>query len=350
MNKVRVGFVGSGFMGQLAHMDNYVRLDDVEMVALAEGRQKTAQEVARRYGIGKVYPDHRALLKEADIDAVVAIMGFGLHYSVIPDILAAGKHCITEKPICQNPANGWKMVKLAADNNVIYQIGYMKRCDPASILAKNLVNEWKVSGEFGDLRYMRVSMPPGDWIHGIEKSVNLGDPAPSYEGESFEATPDWMDEGTSRQYISFVNFYIHQVNLIRYLLGEDYSLEYVDKAGVLLVARSESGVPVTLEMAAYNAVDEWHEDYFLGFDKGYVKVSLPAPMERKRSGRVEIYKSTGQGAVYERPVVKPRWSMYEQARIFVDTVRGNRECISPAADAVKDLELAEDYVRQLTQG
>ena len=40
-DKVRVGFIGSGFMGQKAHLDNFVAVQDCEIVALAEGREKT---------------------------------------------------------------------------------------------------------------------------------------------------------------------------------------------------------------------------------------------------------------------------------------------------------------------
>ena len=47
-----------------------------------------------------------------------------------------------------------------------------------------------------------------------------------------------MDEATCDQYVTFVNYYIHQVNLLRYLLGEPYQVTYADPAGVLL-RRSE---------------------------------------------------------------------------------------------------------------
>ena len=62
MSKVRIGFVGVGAMGQMAHLRNYVDLDDCEVVAIAELRAETARLVARRYGIEKVYPSHGAML------------------------------------------------------------------------------------------------------------------------------------------------------------------------------------------------------------------------------------------------------------------------------------------------
>ena len=73
---VRLGFIGAGFVGQSAHLDNYWKLPGVELAALAEGRSRTAQLVARRYGIGSVYPHHRDMLDDTELDAVVAIVPY----------------------------------------------------------------------------------------------------------------------------------------------------------------------------------------------------------------------------------------------------------------------------------
>ena len=53
MGKVRVGFAGVGFMGQVAHLRNYVRNPECEVVALAEPRPELARRVAAKYGIEK---------------------------------------------------------------------------------------------------------------------------------------------------------------------------------------------------------------------------------------------------------------------------------------------------------
>ena len=128
--KIRLGFVGAGFMGQLAHIANYATIGDCELVALAEGRAETARAVAQRYGIRKVYSDHHQMLEQADIDGVVAIMHFDQYNAIIPDILAAGKPVATEKPICIRVDNARKLVGIAEEKGLLYQVGYMKRHDP----------------------------------------------------------------------------------------------------------------------------------------------------------------------------------------------------------------------------
>ena len=189
-DKVRIGFVGAGGMGQTAHIANFATIPDCEIVALAEGRQKTAEMVAQRYGIARTYPDHRSMLAaEKDLDAVVAIMGYALHPPVVTDILNAGKHLLTEKPICLRVDNARKLAALAEEKKLIYMVGYMKRSLPASVAAAERVRAWKQSGAAGNMNYLRASMPPGDWTLGIQWLPSAGDAAPAYDGGSPEVPP-----------------------------------------------------------------------------------------------------------------------------------------------------------------
>ena len=68
-------------------------------------------------------------------------------------------------------------------------------------------------------------------------------------------------------YFGFVNYYIHQVNLLRYLLGEPYRVTFADRGGVLLAAKVE------LE-------DSIHEEELEG-----IIVTLDADLQLYRWGR-----------------------------------------------------------------
>ncbi|MCZ6678491.1 MAG: Gfo/Idh/MocA family oxidoreductase [Candidatus Poribacteria bacterium] len=348
--KVRLGIVGSGFMGQLAHIANYATIDDCELVALAEGRSETAQAIAQRYGIREVYPNHREMLEKAEIDGVVAVMGFHLYHTLVADILEAGKPTATEKPICLQSDSARKLVGLAEGKGLLYQVGYMKRHDPASKIVRKTVQNWKVSGEMGDMTYVRIAMPSGDWIYEHERPIDKGDAPATYDGQVSETAPAWMGE-LGRQYIGFINFYIHQVNLLRYLIGEDYTVTYVDPRSRILVAISDSGVPCTLEMAPCGLRNRWEESYRICFDGGRIDLQLPAPMARQRAGDVAIYTGSGFGDGTEpqeiRPLIPQRWAFLEQARHFVHCLKTGSPTIAPASDAIKDLEVSEQYIRLL---
>ena len=349
-NKVRMGFVGSGGMGQTAHIANFATIPDCEMVALAEGRQKTAKLVASRFGIPRIYPDHRAMLaEEKDLDAVVAIMSYALHPPVVMDILNAGKHLMTEKPICLRLDNARKMAALAEQKGLTYMVGYMKRSLPASVAAMEKVREWRQSGAAGSMNYLRASMPPGDWTFGIQWLPGAGDPAPAYEGVAPEVPPESLSPEMGARYNAFVNYFIHQVNLIRFLLGEDYDVVYADRAQAILVGRSQSGVTIVLEMKGRGLRQSWEEYYMVSFDNGKIDLSVPAPMAQQNGGDLRIYwgGDDRNPPRWERPVMPPVWSMLAQAGHFVECVRDGKPTRSPASEAVKDLEVAEQYIRAL---
>jgi len=283
---------------------------------------------------------------------VVAIMGYALHPPVVTDILNAGKHLLTEKPICLRVDNARKLAALAEEKKLIYMVGYMKRSLPASVAAVGQVRAWKQSGVAGDMNYLRASMPPGDWTLGIQWLPGVGDPAPAYDGGAPEVPPEWMDKPTAAKYNAFVNYFIHQVNLIRYLLGEDYEVVYADKAEAVFVGRSESGVTAVLEMKGRGLKRSWEEYYMVSFENGKLDLSVPAPMAQQNGGDLRIYwgGDDQNPPGWERPVMPPVWSMLAQARHFVECVRDGKPCWSPASEAVKDLEAAEQYIRALQAG
>ena len=345
---LKLGFVGSGYMGQLAHIGNYSKIEDIELDALAEGRPELARKVADRYGIQDIYPTHREMLEKADIDAVVAIMHFGLHHAVVPDILNAGKHLLTEKAICIRPETAHKLADLAEEKNLTYMVAYMKRSDPGSRHAKKLIDEWIKSGEMGQMRYIRCTAAmAGDWTWGIESHIQTEEPIPPYEGATHEPAPEWMTEEQGRSFSGFVNFWIHQVNLVRYLSGENYQVTHVTPDGLLLVAETDSGVPITLEKNTNQINGQWMERVTVCFDKAEIELKLGAPMQRQHAGEVRVTTECATGQEDRLPFLPPAWAFEEQARNYVKTLKGELSLISPARHAALDLEIAEQYIRML---
>ena len=159
------------------------------------------------------------------------------------------------------------------------------------------------------------------------------------------------DEATQRDYSSFVNYYIHQVNLMRYLLGEDYQVSYADPSGVLLAVQSASGIAGTIEMSPYRTSIDWQEEALIAFERGYVKLELPAPLARNRPGTVTLLRDPGEGKVPETVVPQLPWihAMRQQALHFVRAVRGEAVPLSETAEGLKDLQVARDYIRMLRQ-
>ncbi len=342
---IRVGFVGVGGMGQCAHLKNIVTVPNCEVVAIAELRPQLAAKVAERYAIPRVYPDHKAMIENEQLDAIVASQPFVRHAVLVPELLAANVPIFTEKPLAGCVQAGQHILDALGKSNTWHMIGYHKRSDPATMYAKAQIDAWKASGEVGRLRYVRILMPAGDWVaSGFNDLISTDEPMPPL---TFEAPPADLDHKMYEEYIGFVNYYIHQVNLMRHLLGEDYTLTYADWNNTVLVAETDSAVTGVIEMSPYTTTIDWQEEALMAFEHGWIKLRLPAPLAANRPGHVEIMRDPGQGAVPETRAPSLPWvhAMRQQAINFIDAVRGTRSPMCTAHEAMKDLLVARDYLR-----
>ena len=157
-----------------------------------------------------------------------------------------------------------------------------------------------------------------------------------------------MNQDTYGRYTGFVNYYIHQVNLIRHLLGEPYDVTFADKADVLLVGESKSGVTCTLEMSPYSTSIDWQEHALVCFEHGWIRIELPAPLASNRPGNVEIYRDPagGKGAPQlERPALPWIGAMRQQAKNFIAAIKGRIPPMTGAEEALEDLKIARKYIR-----
>ena len=344
MEKVRLGFVGVGFMGQLAHLKNYVTLPDCDVTAIAEMRQGLAKKVAARYGVPRVYASAEEMLAQERLDGIVAAQPFTRHGMLIPELLKARVPLFTEKPLAGSVEVGERLLVALAASGTWHMVGYHKRSDPATRYAKKEIDGLKESRKLGALRYVRILMPAGDWVaNGNTDLLSSDDTQPALE---WDPPASDLSEAAYKEYVRFVNYYIHQVNLMRYLLGEPYQVTYADPSGIMFAGRSESGVACVLEMSPYTTSLDWQESALAAFERGYVKIELPAPLASNRPGRVELYRDP-EGGEPETVVPQLPWihAMRQQAMNFVAAIKGERRPPCEAAEALEDLKVAREYLR-----
>jgi len=255
--KLRIGFVGVGYMGQVAHLRNYVTIEDCEVVAIAELRRNLAQKVAAGYGVPKVYGDHEEMLGKEKLDGIVAAQPYNRHGVLIPDLAKAGVPIFNEKPLAASVEVGRRIVEAVERGGAWQMVGYHKRSDPATMYAKAEIDRLKETGELGAIKYVRIFVARGDWVaKGATDLLKADDPAVELE---MDAPPPDMDEKSYREFSNFNVYFCHQIDLLRHLLGEPYEVKYADPSGVVFGAESESGIPGMIEMAPYSLSVGWEE-------------------------------------------------------------------------------------------
>jgi predicted dehydrogenase len=342
MSRLRIGFVGVGAMGQCAHLRNYAVLgNECEVAALAELRPELGRRVAARYGIPKSYANAAEMLAAEKLDALVASQPFTRHGVLLPELLAAGLPVFIEKPLASSVAVGRELATAVEAKGSRVMVGYHKRSDPATEWLKAELLRLQGTGEWGRMTYVRISMPAGDWVAGgFDELIRTDDPLPALATDPADAE---MTADEFRDYTTFVNYYIHQVNLLRFLFGEDYEMAYAEASGVLLAARSASGVPGVIEMSPFTTKQGWQESALVAFEHGWLRLDLPAPLVRNQAGKVTAFAAqTGLSCIPQMP---PEHAMLRQARNFLGFVRNERPAPCEANEALRDLEVARDFLR-----
>ena len=129
MRKIRSGIIGTGFIGP-AHIEAARRLGFVEVAALAEMDQATADAKAKQLSIAQAYGDYKKLLADPSIEVVHLCTPNTLHYPLAVEALKAGKHVFSEKPLAMNSKESAELVRLAKETGKINAVDFNYRFYP----------------------------------------------------------------------------------------------------------------------------------------------------------------------------------------------------------------------------
>ncbi len=343
MKTVEIGFVGCGYMGQIAHLANFATDTRCRIAALAELRPKLAKLVADRYSIPKVYSTHLDLLEKEEVDAIVEITPDDLHAPVALDAIKEGKHVYTEKPISTNVEDARTMVNAAKKRGVIIQISYMKRYDPGVELAKAHVSSALGDSSMGEVTYVRSHGFGGDWIRNVDGPITTEEKAPPFE----KTGPRWMPDHRMNEYRNYLNVFCHNINLVRHLVGDPESARFCSyhKSGKVLLMEYDD-FPAVVETGWLSA-SFWDEQTQVYFRDGRVTVDTPPPLLKNVPAQVEIYHA-GSRQAYARPLPPAGWSFRLSARHFIDCILEGRTPRSSGEDSLVDVQLVEDAFRAVS--
>lgn len=123
---INVGIIGSGFIGP-AHIEALRRLGFVQIVALCDGTLDQAQEKARALNVPHAYASVDELLAHPGLQVVHNCTPNHLHAQINRQILAAGKHLFSEKPLCMTPQEARELVALAELAGVVHGVSFVYR-------------------------------------------------------------------------------------------------------------------------------------------------------------------------------------------------------------------------------
>jgi predicted dehydrogenase len=241
----------------------------------------------------------------------------------------------------------------------------MKRYDAGNELVRETIAAWQASGAFGRPLYARAHGYGGDWTAGIdlppmETVAETPPPAPTEEN-----LPVWLPARWGRSYVSYLQQYTHNFNLLRYFLGagDRVRVKHADLdpdgyTGVVIL--DVDGVRATVETGSLRH-HRWDEHTQVYFERGWLHTWAPPLLLRNAVAEGEIYRNEESGGAnasaggvqhtITRAIPEPRWSWAykREAMHFVQCLRDNLPFRSTAEDTLTDVRLFEEIYRMWLQ-
>jgi len=259
-DKINVGLIGAGRIGRLHAEHLAFRISGANLLVVSDVIMEAAQKCAAELGVPTATRDHRAIMENPDIEAVIICSSTDTHSLMIEQAAAAGKHIFCEKPIDHDLARidrALAAVEEATDRSgrgIKLQIGFNRRFDPNFWRVRELV----ASGEIGEPHILRITSrdPAPPPIEYIKVSGGI-----------------------------FLDMTIHDFDMARYLIGSEVEEVYV-AAGVMVdPAIGEAGdvdtavITLRFENGVIGTIDNSRQAVY-GYDQ-----------------RVEVFGSGGMVAV-----------------------------------------------------
>ena len=151
--KIKVGIIGTGWIAE-AHVLNYLKCPDVEIVAAADLVDGKAEKFCKANGIEgvRLYPDHKSMIDNEELDAVSVCTYNRTHAECSIYALEHGVNVLLEKPMCVTLDEAVAICKAEKKSGKILSIGFQPRFDENMKMLKKVVE----TGELGDIYYIQT--------------------------------------------------------------------------------------------------------------------------------------------------------------------------------------------------
>lgn len=217
----RVGLIGAGRIGRLHAGHLAYRIPDANLVAVADIVVEAAEELAARLQIPAAFADHRRILEDDAIEAVVICSSTDTHAQFIEEAAEAGKHIFCEKPIAQDLGRIDRALEAVDEAGVKLQVGFNRRFDPSFKRARDVV----ASGRIGTPHILRITSrdPEPPPISYVKVSGGI-----------------------------FLDMAIHDFDMARYLMGDEVEEIYAMGGVMVDPAIGEAGdIDTAITMLRY---------------------------------------------------------------------------------------------------
>ncbi|MDC3416621.1 Gfo/Idh/MocA family protein [Aquibacillus salsiterrae] len=309
MEKVKIGIIGTGGISHI-HVQQLSKLNYVEITAVVDPDKKNRDIIISKFQLEDVkeYSDHREMLKEIELTAIVICSLHTLHFNQAMDSLKHGCHVLIEKPMACSEEGAQKLIDTANNYNKVLQVSYQRHFEPEFLFIKDTIS----NGEIGKLTSVTASLYQ-DWKH-LTEGTWRQDPLLSGGGMLMDSGSHIIDVllWTTGLSVTEVSTQIETHN----------SNVELDSFTSL---RFDQDVLVGLNIIGYAPC--WHETYVFCGETGGIFYE---------NGKITIRRL---GGVVETPDLPAKET--NQDKSFIDAILGKHEALVPGYFAKEVVKLTE---------
>jgi predicted dehydrogenase len=364
LDRLRVGLIGAGLVGQAEHAFYlWEERERFEFAALADPSAAVRAALAARYGLQHAFSNVEGLLS-CRLDAVVIAAPDPFHPDLAIAALEAGLHVLCEKPLALT-VEACDRIAAARDRaRRVVQVAYMKRHDPAyrralALLPERVADVKLISVEVNDPdQGPFVAHLPMTWPDDLPPA--LREEAQAASARQLRAAAGRpLDEAGARALANgFLSALVHDVAVVHGMLAHlgcelpneaDHGALFDGGRGVQLGFGLPGGGRVSMTHLNLPGVPDYAERVTIYCADRIVELTFPSPYLRHFPTRLAVRRSGGGHAlevVHHRPSYEEAFR--EQLRAFHAAVCGEAPVLTPVEQARRDIALLTSAFRKAT--
>jgi predicted dehydrogenase len=356
--RIKIGIVGCGEVTQIMHWPSLSQLAELyEVTALCDISSFVLETLGKRWNVGALETDHRELIGRTDVDAVLVASPHAFHAEVTLAAIEAGKHVLVEKPMCMNVREAKEISAAQQKNQVVVQVGYMRRYAPAFLYACDAVKK------IGPIKFARVRdfLGSNSLIINQTSTVVRDNHLPkSLRKEASQRDEELLTEalGGNRAediktaYRVMLGLSSHDLSAMRELIGmPDKVLFAAQRAGGhYLAAAFDYGPFVCQFETGIDNIPRFDAHLEVFGEYKTLRVQYDTPYVRNLPIRMFTTEANGQGGVTTSDA-HPAWGdpFVAEWQAFYDNVTQNRLPKSGPEDFLLDLQLFTQMVELMCE-
>ena len=135
---IRIAIVGCGRVAQ-DHLQAYQRLEEAQVVAVADVNERQAQSVAAQYACTP-YTNYRLMLEEERVEAISVCTPPVTHAEIMLEAISQGVHVLCEKPLTIHLAEAKEVLRVVQGERLVLMMASKFRFVDDIVKAKGILD------------------------------------------------------------------------------------------------------------------------------------------------------------------------------------------------------------------